>query len=184
VDAERAGIDRRELIKRGAIAGGLIWTAPVVMSLSDKAAGQTLGGSPCTCDPGKYWVAKLDGADASATCTSVPDNSQDCASVTQWLDEAGAAHNGTAAACAQLTRTNTSFNGWGVVEVTVPVGCKIVGACAKYGGQDPCSVAPVNDRTVRFFLKSGNNPVGQCGGAGGGDGGTGLSHYEVAWCCC
>jgi hypothetical protein len=40
----RGGIDRRDLIKRAAVMGGLVWTAPVIQSLASPAFAQ--GGSP------------------------------------------------------------------------------------------------------------------------------------------
>lgn len=176
----RAGLSRRDLIKRGAIAGGLVWTAPVILSITDKAA--AMHGSPGECDPGKYYAAKLDGGTSTATCTSVPNNSQDCSAVTAYLGQVPSGNNGSSGACSQLTRTTTTYNGFAAIQVTVPSSCKILGACAKYGNSDPCAVTPVDDHTVYFFLKSGANPPGQCGGTST-DTGTGLSHYELVWCC-
>lgn len=186
--AKSGGLSRRDLIKRAAIAGGIVWAAPVVMSIDHRAGAQTLGGSPCVCDGGKYWAAKIDSGDANpAKCTSVPNNNQDCSAVTDWLgtppNKVGPSNNGTTAACSQLTLTDTTYNGKQVVRVTVPDGCKILGACAKYGGANPCAVAPINDQTVVFYKNLNDNPFGQCGSTGAG-GGTGLSHYELAWCCC
>src|SRR5438132_12418303 len=47
--AGSAGISRREVIKRGAVAGSIIWAAPVVESFTNAAFGQTAGSPPCTC---------------------------------------------------------------------------------------------------------------------------------------
>lgn len=35
---QTGGVSRRDLLKKGAVAGGIVWTAPVVMSLGDVAA--------------------------------------------------------------------------------------------------------------------------------------------------
>ena len=46
-DNSEGGIDRRSLIKRSAIVGGaLVWTTPIVQSLSGTAFAQTAPGSP------------------------------------------------------------------------------------------------------------------------------------------
>ena len=46
-DNSEAGMDRRSLIKRSAIVGGaLVWTTPIVQSLSGTAFAQTAPGSP------------------------------------------------------------------------------------------------------------------------------------------
>jgi hypothetical protein len=45
------GLTRRELIRRGAIAGGLAWSAPMLQSLGTPAFAQ---GYPCR--PGCFWV--------------------------------------------------------------------------------------------------------------------------------
>jgi hypothetical protein len=38
---ERAGIDRRSLLKKGAAAGGIVWAAPVVATFNTPAAAST-----------------------------------------------------------------------------------------------------------------------------------------------
>ncbi|HET9441892.1 MAG TPA: hypothetical protein VFO65_01145 [Acidimicrobiales bacterium] len=49
LDTNQSGMSRRTLIKRSAIAGGLVWAAPVVTSMSP-AFGQTTAGTPDTQD--------------------------------------------------------------------------------------------------------------------------------------
>jgi hypothetical protein len=47
-DQERAGIDRRSLIKRSVIAGGAaVWATPVVQSFTSPAGAQTVGSPQC-----------------------------------------------------------------------------------------------------------------------------------------
>lgn len=43
------GVSRRDLLKRGAVVGAVVWAAPVVQSLSSPAFAQAAGGSPL-CD--------------------------------------------------------------------------------------------------------------------------------------
>ena len=47
---ERSGLSRREIIKRSAIAGGVVWTAPVILDsmLSPAGAASPTGGYPCS----------------------------------------------------------------------------------------------------------------------------------------
>jgi hypothetical protein len=48
--AEKRGIDRRTLIRRGAAAGAVAWAAPAIIgSLSSPAAGQAAGSPLCGC---------------------------------------------------------------------------------------------------------------------------------------
>jgi len=46
-DDTGAGLSRRDLIKRGAVVGGVVWAAPVVQSLSSPAFAGTPGGGEC-----------------------------------------------------------------------------------------------------------------------------------------
>lgn len=64
------GLSRRNLLKKGAIAGGIAWTAPVISSLATPAAAAVQGPSPgsfscCHCyngSPGEApFVAAVDG---------------------------------------------------------------------------------------------------------------------------
>lgn len=52
----RPGLSRRSLIKRGAVAGGIIWTTPMI--IQSAAAAQTAGCSPLQCET--YYSGKYD----------------------------------------------------------------------------------------------------------------------------
>jgi hypothetical protein len=56
------GLSRRDLLKRGAVAGAVAWSAPVVLSLRTPAYAQ---GSPfhacCQCNQPFPWPALVDG---------------------------------------------------------------------------------------------------------------------------
>ena len=44
------GISRRQIIKRGALAGAVVWAVPVISTFKTPAGAQTTGGSPlCDC---------------------------------------------------------------------------------------------------------------------------------------
>lgn len=53
-----SGVSRRDLLKKGAVAGGIVWTAPMVLSISDVAGASYPGSAgslpPCT----KNYVVK------------------------------------------------------------------------------------------------------------------------------
>jgi hypothetical protein len=62
--AHPAALSRRDLLKRGAVVGGLMWTAPVVLSIRTPAYAQ----SPelhacCQCNEPYPWPALVDGVD-------------------------------------------------------------------------------------------------------------------------
>lgn len=54
------GLSRRDLIRRGAIVGGLVWTAPVLIDSMGSPAGAITG--PCDCGAAStYTGGKVDG---------------------------------------------------------------------------------------------------------------------------
>jgi hypothetical protein len=44
-----SGVSRRTLIKRGVIAGGLVWAAPAISTVGRAAAQTAVGTAPCDC---------------------------------------------------------------------------------------------------------------------------------------
>jgi hypothetical protein len=60
-DEVRKGLTRRDLLKRGAIAGGLAWSAPVIMSIRTPAYAQTHFHACCQCNEPFPWPALVDG---------------------------------------------------------------------------------------------------------------------------
>ncbi len=50
---ERHGSSRRDFLKRSAVTGAVVWSAPAISTLSSKAWAQTYDGV-CECDEGAY----------------------------------------------------------------------------------------------------------------------------------
>jgi hypothetical protein len=57
----REGLTRRDLLKRGALAGAIAWSAPVVMSIRTPAYAETIGHACCQCNEPYPWPALVDG---------------------------------------------------------------------------------------------------------------------------
>lgn len=130
------GIDRRTLIKRGAIVGGAVWAAPAITSVGSRAFGQTTTGTPAEtnisyilfnalCGSTTYRVkVEEDGTCEAGNTFSAPD----CADVS-----AGTATDAeNAAFCAG---TVTTVNADGTVTVDLPDGCSFTGAARVKCGQ-------------------------------------------------
>lgn len=64
----QSGISRRDLLKKGAVAGGIVWVAPVV--LSDVAGAASTVGSPRNCLV--RYAAKLDLVQTNGVVTQFP----------------------------------------------------------------------------------------------------------------
>jgi hypothetical protein len=71
-EAHPCGLTRRDLLKRGAVIGGLIWTAPVIQSVTSRAfAASSELISCCQCSQAPSFPSKigeLSCADCQAYC--------------------------------------------------------------------------------------------------------------------
>jgi len=67
-----AGLSRRDLIKRGAVVGGVVWAAPVVQSLTSPAFAGTPGGGECE-NFFRFKFNVVDGVAIPDDGTSTPD---------------------------------------------------------------------------------------------------------------
>jgi len=66
----RKGITRRDMLRRGAVVGGLLWTAPVIQSITSPAyAVSEAFHACCQCNDAFPWPALVDGV----TCQDCQD---------------------------------------------------------------------------------------------------------------
>lgn len=169
-------IDRREALKRGAIIGGLAWSAPVIQSLGSPAFAQ--GASPL-CQSGCYAV-KIDRASdcpgATGVCEDLaplPEGGRRfCATCNDNAMIGGTPQSGGGCACLGGSTTfedcDCEENGAaGRATVVLPANCRFVSGCSKCASNE-CNCSPiVNGNTITF------NPCGNhC-----------VSHVEFCYCC-
>ena len=101
------GMTRRQIIQRGAIAGAVAWTAPVIATFHSPAGAQT-GSVPCDC----FFCAEVPGTGLVLRC--VPVNPADCSCL--------CCCGGVAAACATCPHPGTPCD--------FPVTCFLDPTCA------------------------------------------------------
>lgn len=143
------GIDRRTLIKRGAIVGGAVWAAPAITSVGSRAFGQTTGTPAETnisyiafnalCGSTLYRVkVEEDGSCEAGNTFETPD----CPAIQNGT--ATDAQNATF--CAGVT---TTVNADGTVTVDLPDGCNFTGAARVKCGQC-CETRNPSGNTATF----------------------------------
>jgi hypothetical protein len=151
------GLTRRELIRRGAIAGGLAWSAPVLQSLGTPAFAQ---GYPCR--PGCFWVkverpgpeggvgVACEDANGTVTCPNcLGGRSQDLGGC-----------------CWVAGRVVFEPENGGCATLTLPPGCEFLGGFSK--GCDPdCPPATLTADGAEFCCPDGKD----------------VSHVEFCFCC-
>lgn len=130
-DETPAGIDRRTMLKRGAIVGGaLVWTTPVVQSIASPAFAQTSPGPGnegqiCPDGQSRTYVAKFDFPDdAGAGTPATPGLNENgtCFSGTTLPDQAPGGVVLDAQKTAPRTATITLASGFDLVSAGVKVG--------------------------------------------------------------
>ena len=167
----RRGLTRRDLLRKSAVAGGIVWTAPVVMSFSS-TAGAAEGSPPPTgvCRPGstlavgyvKYnldeqeWEA-LGGQLGTGRCL---DPSDFCEPASEHLAEHFASHAIVVA------------EGDERVCVTIPADCTMITAAAAKEGRAGCDPEPDGGDGVRTVCFVKEAPGG------------GISHVDIGAECC
>lgn len=126
------GVSRRDLLRRGAIVGGLVWAAPVIQSIRSPAFAQVSPIRRCYAikwDP----VDGCEDADGTVFCITEPPNQQ-----------TGGCDQGV---------TFTSDTNW---TATLPAGCELIQGCSKCA-EDLCNCGavatpnPDGTTTVTFF---------------------------------
>lgn len=156
----QSGLTRRDLIRRGAVAGGILWTAPLVLQT---AAGASGGCSPCTCATnysGKW------NTNAANLCTAVLSNPSSggpngidpfCGNVS------GGPSSYTTGSLSTLQVVNCSST-----SITFRLKCsgKIYGIKVK--GATVCQETVGGDCVTELTASIPSN----------------LSHIVVYWCCC
>ncbi len=132
---EASGLSRRDLMKRGAVAGAVVWSAPVLMSSPAFAATTACGGSkPCT----DFYYVKIEG---DANATGEPSiNPNQCSSST----------TGDNSVCGSLVTTATCGEG-----TPLKNGCSLVSG--GHTGNVAVLTFPAGSVPQFFQLKPGTN---------------------------
>jgi hypothetical protein len=188
---KRAGLSRREIIKRSAIAGGVVWTAPVILdSVLSPAAAQS---APCVCtSASSYRGANIAGLGG---CSGTPggvggftgDGNSNACGVICWVGVNGSPNTAGGAIAGLTYNCATGL-------ITLPSNCN-------WGAKGMVAVFGGGDCTGNFFVET-SLPAGYACSADRGpnnagtlsqDGGTfvlpvglrgDLSHVNVIFCCC
>lgn len=164
-------IDRRDLIKRGAVIGGLVWTAPVLQSLSSPAFAQA---TPL-CQSGCFAVK----VNRATDCPGATGDCEDLAPLPGGgqrfcTDCNNAPFNQSPGGC-PCVHGSTTFEdcecgpneeGAGSATVVLPAGCTFISGSSKCG-RTGCSSATAVGNTITFPPCD-----GQC-----------VSHIEFCYCC-
>jgi hypothetical protein len=164
---EQRGIDRRQLLKRAAAAGIVVWTVPAVQTLNMPAALAQVGSPGETC----YTITIL----SNAHCSS-PGANENVANTLKCLYafDPDLILRNTGAGCQFATLTSTDIDGHGTWLVQLAPGCSLVAGFARSGtGSGAC--IPASD--------AGGNPLP--------NGSTGslyfpgqpVNHVEITFCC-
>lgn len=156
-------IDRRSLLKKGAVVGGLAWTAPVVFASAASAAG--IGACP-DCLDGNLYGIKNDSANSKAF-TGIPagGNEATCVDAPAGLKD-GSCWDGKGVTWARVTTGGVNCH-----EYTLSPALSFCDAAAK---GDNASGDPCAESTVTVTEQGGNTIVRVCHPT--------LSHSEIIFC--
>jgi hypothetical protein len=193
VEPDRAGLSRRELIRRAAVVGGVAWTAPMIIDSLATPAG-AVGSPPCVCTTASSYtgasIAGLGGC--SGTVTGVGeftgDGNKNACGVVCWSNTNGPPTEPGSSPIAGLTyNCSTGL-------VSLPANCN-------WGAKGMVSVFGGGSCTGNFFVE---NPIPagyacdadrgpNTAGAMSANSGTftvpvglrgNISHVNVIFCCC
>jgi hypothetical protein len=118
---ERGGIDRREMLKRAAVAGVVAWTVPAVQTLNMREAMASQGSPGEVCS-----TIKIDGSCSSPSYNARVSSSYSC--LARYDSDLIVRGNGR---CPPGVRWSKNKSGsW---YVTLPPGCHLVAGFAKAG---------------------------------------------------
>lgn len=166
-DHEHRGIDRRQLLKRAAAAGIVVWTVPAVQTLNMPAALAQVGSPGETC----YTITIL----SNASCSS-PNANENVANTLKCLFafDPDVILRNTGAGCAFATLATKNADGNGTWRVDLAAGCHLIAGFARSGtGSGAC--IPASD--------AGGTPLPS--GATGSlfFRGQPVNHVELTFCC-
>jgi hypothetical protein len=171
--ATRAGLSRREIIKRSAVAGGLVWTAPVVIDSLASPAGalSVCTSTACSTTTPSHsctWYGFRIVANATS-CSAFGGNLDKCPNVDNFWSTLTNPSNGftTVSGCPPGTViTSSSVSN---ITFTLPSNCNVAIGTV-FAGNDCC-----------YF---GAPAAGSCTTSVGMCAGHGISHVDVIVCCC
>jgi hypothetical protein len=170
------GISRRDVIKKGAVAGAVLWSAPVIESVVSRAAAQSTCNSTATFNASYIFVVYtvggvtyFTGFTAGGTCGS------------QDSSKGGPVSTGS---CGGVVYTLNNFNGAGNAQGSLTYGSSATGfqtpatytpspACSMYltiSGGTVSTVAGSGAQIVAAFCFGASTLTGVCADASGGGG--------------
>ncbi len=166
-ETEHRGIDRRQLLKRAAAAGVVVWTVPAVQTLNMPAALAQVGSPGETC----YTIKIL----SNSSCSS-PNANENVASTLKCLYafDPDLILRNTGIGCQFAKLVSTDVDELGTWQVNLEPGCRLIAGFARSGtGQGTCIQAS----------DAGGDPVGE--GATGSIffRGQPVNHVEITFCC-
>ncbi len=159
----RSGISRRDVIRRGAIIGGVAWSAPIVQSLTSPAFAAGSEAEEGICDRYIFVKYNLPGTDpanftgdegvGNITCLNALDAKFDGLvdgkvngkplELNQVTGSSTVGNTTTASITNEGTITGVFNPTTGCVTVTVPADCRIIAYILKLGGGPGCDVNSV-----------------------------------------
>jgi hypothetical protein len=175
-EQQRRGLDRRALIKRAAVTGAIVWTAPVVLDSMVSPAG-AFSGTPCssvTCDTAKpsktctWYAFRI--IPGSTDCGTIGGGGSTCAAITSALAALAAAGINPEEKCPPGTKVTSSTST--TVTFTLGPGCNLAVA-SDFAGGDCCDSGP-----------GGGTGGGSCTFTFGQCNGHNISHVDAIVCCC
>jgi len=155
------GLTRRDLIKRGAVAGGLVWTAPLI--LESAAAATTAGCSPCDCVT--FYSGKWD-TSAANLCSAVLSNPSTAGP--NGIDPTCGNASGGPSAYQPGTLSTLQVVSCSTTSITFRVRCSGHIYGVKVKGGSSCTETTGGVCTTELTVRIPSN----------------LSHIVVYWCCC
>jgi hypothetical protein len=153
--ASETGLSRRDLMKKGAVAGAIVWSAPLLTSTPAFAATTECGGSqPCT----TWYYAKVEGSDRTTSGSCSGDDAGDgtddgrgngCVNLLAEVGCPGATVTSFSDGCSLLNAAGTFTHTGGTATVTFPAGAVPLFIQIKPG--DNCYTYQWNGSEFVFF---------------------------------
>lgn len=176
---QTGGVSRRDLLKKGAVAGGIVWTAPLIMS--DVAGAQTSAGSPAGCTT--FYRAKWNRnpSDTGWQTCETGFGAQDC------LGTAGATYTSACPVVLPAQGPPQPYTGGYVIYVPQYIDGKEVkdlqGATKGGSGEGSCGITTGTLLTLAESQALGySTRVYRVTFAANAPNGRGLSHAEITFC--